>query len=170
MIATFAFRLGFGLLVVLGTGLAAERAVAQQPPPASSVTLAKELIVLKGGNLMFGAIVPGVIENAKNTFLPTNPNLNKELTEVSGKLRQEYSSKTDELMTEVAKSYAARFTEQELKEIVAFYKTALGKKLLVEEPLAIESGFAHAKEWANTFSNEVLARMRSEMKKKGHDL
>ena len=73
-------------------------------------------------------------------------------------------------MTEVAKAYAARFTEQELKEIVAFYKTALGKKMLVEEPLAIETGFARAKEWANTFSNEVMARMRSEMKKKGHDL
>jgi len=173
MIATFASRLGLGLLMMLGIAFAAEHAGAQQPPPppsANSIALAKELVVLKGGNQMFGAIVPGVIESAKNTFLPTNPNLSKPLNEVAGTLHREYSGKTEELMNEVAKAYATRFTEQELKEIVAFYKTTLGKKLLADEPKAIESGFARAKEWANTFSDQAVARFRSEMKKKGYDL
>jgi|SRR5262245_24108 len=171
MIAHNLTRLAFALLLVLGASCAAERAQAQgaQPSP-NAVAAAKELVVLKGGHQMFGAIVPGVIENVKNVFIPTNPNLNKELTEVAVKLRQEYSGKTDELLTEVAKSYAQRFSEQELKEILAFYKTALGKKMLTEEPVAIEAGFARAKDWANDFSNQVMGRFRSEMKKKGHDL
>jgi uncharacterized protein len=173
MIATLVTRFALALLLALGAWSAADRAHAQaQPaqPSANSIALAKELIVLKGGNQMFGAIVPGTIESAKNLFLPTNPNLSKELNEVSAQLRTEYAPKTDELMTEVAKSYASRFSEQELKEIVAFYKTALGKKLLTEEPAAIEQGFGRAKDWANTFSTQVIARMRAEMKKKGKDL
>lgn len=173
MIATPFIRFAFGSLLLLGAWFAPDRVHAQaQPaqPSANSIALAKELIVLKGGNQMFGAIVPGTVESAKNLFLPTNPSLSKELNEVTAQLRTEYAPKTDELMTEVAKSYASRFSEQELKEIVAFYKTALGKKLLTEEPQAIEQGFARAKDWANAFSNQVIARMRAEMKKKGKDL
>jgi hypothetical protein len=160
-------RLWVALLLVLSLGVAAQSA---NPPSPQAIALAKELIVLKGGHQMFDAVVPGVIEQAKDVFLPTNPNLNKELVEVTGKLKLEYANKSDELFNEVAKVYATHFTEQELKEIVAFYKTPLGKKMLAEDPVAIQEGLARAKDWANDFSNQVLGKMRAEMKKKGHDL
>jgi hypothetical protein len=160
-------RLWVALLLVLSLGVAAQSA---NPPSPQAIALAKELIVLKGGHQMFDQVVPGVIEQAKDVFLPTNPNLNKELIEVTGKLKLEYANKSDELFNEVAKVYAMHFTEQELKEIVAFYKTPLGKKMLAEDPVAIQEGLARAKDWANDFSGQVLGKMRAEMKKKGHDL
>lgn len=160
-------RLWVALLLVLSLGVAAQSA---NTPSPQAIALAKELIVLKGGHQMFDAVVPGVIEQAKDVFLPTNPNLNKELVEVTGKLKLEYANKSDELFNEVAKVYAMHFTEQELKEIVAFYKTPLGKKMLAEDPVAIQEGLARAKDWANDFSGQVLGKMRAEMKKKGHDL
>jgi uncharacterized protein len=167
MIASVLARLWMALLVVLSLACAAQSA---NPPSPQAVALAKELILLKGGQQMFGAVVPGVIESTKDVFLPTNPNLSKPLGDVSAQLKSEFASKSDELMNEVAKVYATHFTEQELKEAVAFYKTALGKKLLAEEPVAIEAGFTRAKEWANDFSGQVMTRMRAEMKKKGYDL
>jgi uncharacterized protein len=172
MIATVLARPFAALLVVLSLGLSAasgQPAKSPQPsgqPSPQAVALAKELIVLKGGNQMFGSVVPGVVDSAKDLFLPTNPNLSKDLTEVTVKLKQEYTSKSNE----VAKAYAKHFTEQELKDAVAFYKTPLGKKLLAEEPVAIESGLTRAREWSGEFSNQVVARVRAEMKKKGHDL
>jgi hypothetical protein len=169
MIASVLARLWMALLIVLSLGFAAQSANPPQPSP-QAIALAKELIFLKGGQQMFGPVVPGVIESTKDVFLPTNPNLSKPLGEVSAQLKSEYASKSDELMNEVAKVYATHFTEQELKEIVAFYKTALGKKLLNEDPIAIEAGFKRAKEWANDFSNQVMTKMRAEMKKKGYDL
>ena len=72
--------------------------------------------------------------------------------------------------TEIARAYASRFTEQELKEILAFYKTPLGKKLIVEEPKGVDDATKRVDEWANKFAEEVLARIRAEMKKKGHNL
>lgn len=160
-------RLWVALLLVLSLGVAAQSA---NTPSPQAIALAKELIILKGGHQMFDAVVPGVIDQAKDVFLPTNPNLNKELVEVTGKLKLEYANKSDELFNEVAKVYAMHFTEQELKEIVAFYKTPLGKKMLAEDPVAIQEGLARAKDWANDFSGQVLGKMRAEMKKKGHDL
>ena len=45
-------------------------------------------------------------------------------------LRTEFTPRRNELMNEAAKLYAARFTEQELKDMAAFYKSPLGKKML----------------------------------------
>ncbi len=139
-------------------------------PSATAVNLAKELLALKGGVEMFDSMVAGVIESAKNAFLPTNPSLAKPLNEVTAQLRKEYEPKKAEVYTEVARAYASRFSENELKELLAFYRTTLGKKVLTEESLAVEDGFKRAQDWANTFSEQVITRMRVEMKKKGHDL
>ena len=75
-----------------------------------------------------------------------------------------------ELANEVARVYARRFTEQELRELLAFYKTTLGRKVLTEEALAVEDGFKRAQDWTSEFSDQVLTKMRTEMRKKGFDL
>ena len=144
-------------------------AQAQQPSPAS-IELAKQVIVIKGGNAMFDPIVPGVIESAKNTFLPTNPGLSKDLNDVASLLKKEYEPKRNELLNEVAFAYAQRFTEPELKALVDFYKTPLGQKVVIEEPRALDASMSRAQTWANNFSEQVMVKMRAEMKKRGHDL
>ena len=155
----------------LSTGASAQNAPPSNPnPSAASINTAKELLALKGGVEMFNGMVGGVIESAKNTFLPTNPNLAKPLGEVMAQLSTEYEPKKNEVYTEVARAYATRFTESELKELLAFYKTNLGKKVLAEEPIAVEEAFRKAQDWSNTFSEQVIARRRVERKKKGYDL
>jgi hypothetical protein len=144
--------------------------VRAQQPSAAALATAKELIAVKGGNAIYEPIVPGVIEQARSVFLRTNPTLSKDLNEVTGKLRTEYAPKSAELLNDVAKLYAARFTEQELKDALAFYKTPLGRKMLAEEPAILDQSLKNAQTWANRLSEEVIRKIRAEMKKKGHDI
>lgn len=141
-----------------------------QEPSAAAVAAARELVDLRGGAKMFDSVVPGVVEQAKGVFLQTNPALAKELDEVAGRLRSDFGSRTTELLNEVARIYAQHFTEQEMREAIAFYKTNLGRKIVTQEPIIIDQSFARMQQWANKFSEEVLSRYRAEMKKKGHDL
>jgi len=141
----------------------------QQPSPAAIAT-AKELIEIKGALNIFEALVPGVIEQTKNLFLQTNPNLSKDLNEVAAQLRAELAPRRAELTEQVALLYAQRFTEQELKSTLLFYKSPLGKKLAAEEPGFVDQSLHFAQDWANKLSDEVVGKMRVEMKKKGHDL
>jgi uncharacterized protein len=141
-----------------------------QQPSATALATAKELITVKGGGALYEPIVPGVIEQAKSVFLRTNPALSKDLNEVAGKLRTEYAAKSAELLNEAARLYAARFSEQELKDALAFYKTPLGRKMLNEEPAILDQSLKSAQTWANKLSDEVIRKMRAEMKKKGHDI
>jgi len=142
---------------------------AQQPSPAA-IALAREVITIKGANSMTDPLVRGVIESVKNSFVPTNPNLMRELNDVATALHKEFDGRSSEVLEQMAQAYAARFTEQDLKDLLVFYKTPLGQKFIKEEPLALEDGLKRAQRWADAFADTVMTRMRSEMQKKGHQL
>jgi hypothetical protein len=155
--------------VLCGSLFTANIALAQQPT-AASVAMAKEILEVKGSLTMFEPIVPGVIETAKNVFVQQNPNLQKDLTETAATLRTQLAPRSNELKDEIAKVYAARFTEAELKEALVFFKSPLGKKLVNEEPRFVEGSLGRAQDWSMRLSEEVMVKIRAEMKKKGHNL
>jgi hypothetical protein len=144
---------------------------AQQPQPTpAALATARELMQIKGATNMFDPLIPGVIESAKNAILPTNPGLFKELNEVAALLRTRLAARRNEIIDEIARLYAQRFTEAEMKEVIAFYKSPVGKKFVNDEPAVIDQGLARTQAWTNKLSDEVLSGFRVEMKKKGHDL
>jgi uncharacterized protein len=162
-------RLARAAALAFGAIALASLAHAQAPTPGA-LAAAKDLVALKGGAAMFNPLIPGVIESAKNSLVPTNPQLSAPLNEVATQLIKEYEPKRAELLDLVAKIYAQHFTEPELKEITAFYRTPVGKKMLSQEPIAIDESLKAAQDWANQFSDVVLERIRAEMKKKGYSL
>jgi uncharacterized protein len=144
----------------------------QQPgqPSATAVGLAIEILVAKGAQQIYEPIVPGLIDRARGVFLQQNPMLGRDLNEVAGRLRAELAPRGAELMNEAAKLYAASFTEQELRDVLAFYKSPLGKKVITEEPAILDKSVQNIEAWASKLGDEVMAKFRAEMKKKGHDL
>jgi hypothetical protein len=145
-------------------------ALAQPKPSAESLATAKEIIAIKGGDNLFGSLIPGMIEQGKAMFEQQNPALGKDLATVAAKLRTDLAPRMAELNSEVAKAYASHFSDVELKDMLAFYKSPLGRKMISEEPKALQESMAFAQEWSRKFSDEVLSNIRAEMKKMGHEL
>jgi hypothetical protein len=160
---------GFAAMVLAVMAVLAGPALAQQPTPAALAT-AKELVVAKGGNQMFEPVVMGMIEQTKAALLQTNPQLSKDLNDVSQTLRAEYGPRTGDIINEAAKQYALRFTEAELKDLVTFYKAPLGQKMLAQEPQVLEATFQFVQQWGPRVAEDLMNRFRAEMKKKGHNL
>ena len=156
-------------LLALALVAAAGAAQAQQPSPAALAS-SRELMEIKGVKSLVEPVVVGVIEQTKGTILQTNPGLTKDLDEVSAQLRNEYQPRVAEMTNEIVQLYAQRFSEQELKEAIAFYKSAAGKKMLAEEPRILDATYARLQQWAIRFQDEVMTRVRAEMKKRGHNL
>ena len=64
-----------------------------------------------------------------------------------------------------------RFTEQEMKDMTTFYKSPLGKKMIVHRSRrSLDETFNYVEQWAPRVGEEVMNRFRAEMKKKGHNL
>lgn len=154
-----------GLILAIFSPLAS----AQQPAPAAMAS-AKELITITGTTTLFSPLIAGVVEQAKVLYLQQNPALAKDLNEIATQIRTDLQPRFSELTEEVARLYAANFTEQELKDILAFYKTTAGKKLLAEQPKIVDTSMKFAQDWATKLSDQVIAKMRDELKKRGHAL
>lgn len=147
--------------------LSATPTLAQQPSK-SAISLANEILEIKGSMTIFEAVIPGVIEKSKSTLMQMSPNLFKDLNDVANDLRKEFAPRLETLRADVARIYASRFTEQEMKDTLAFYKSPLGKKILTEEPAFVDRSMAAAQDWAIKLNDEILQRFRAEMKKRGH--
>ena len=73
----------------------------------------------------------------------------------------------DSLIDLVTPVYAKYFSDAEILELIAFYKTPLGQKLLSTEPKAIQLSMSYMNQWAQAFGGEVNTQMRAEMRKRG---
>jgi uncharacterized protein len=141
-----------------------------QRTSVAAIATAKELVAATKATTVFNPLIAGVVEQAKLLFLQQNPGLAKDLNEIAEKMRTDLAPRMSELSDEMAKLYATHFTEQELKAILAFYQSPVGKKVLVEQPTVVDSSMRFAQDWANKLSDQVIAQMRVELKKRGHDL
>jgi uncharacterized protein len=166
---TLAAVVAVALIAIAEPALA--QAPAQRPAPSPGATLiAKQILEIKGVSVMFQPLVRGVIEKAKNQFMQTNFMWAKDLNEVAAKMEKDYAVRVNELVDQSARIYASHFTEPELKELLTFYQSPLGRKVIVEEPKALDESMASAGEMGARLSDEVIPRMREEMKKRGHDI
>jgi uncharacterized protein len=140
----------------------------QKQPSAAAVALATQLLEIKGGMAAFDPAIDGVITHHKNIMLQINPNLTKDIDAVGVMMHADMQARRAELHREVASGYASAFSEQDLKDLIAFYKTPLGKKLVEAEPKAGQESTKRAQEWVEKYAESTMGRMRAEMKKRGH--
>jgi uncharacterized protein len=159
--------------LALGLALAAvPPADAQQgkPPSAAAVAAAKEILTMKNASAMYASVVPNIVEKTKTALLQANLNYQKDLNEVAVVVAQSFAGRQTEIADGMAKAYASEFTEQELKDLVTFYKSPLGLKLIAAEPRAIQDSMMYMNQWAQTFAETVNAQFRAEMRKRGKEI
>lgn len=176
----------FGLLpavgLALGLALASQPASAQQgapqqaaPQPLKPATptcaaAAKEILTLKNAAAMYANAVPNIVQQTKDQLMSTNLNYQKDLNEVAVIVAQKLAGKEKEIGDGMAQIYCNEFTEKELTDLLAFYKSTLGQKLLSSEPRAIQFSMSYMNGWAQNFAELVNGEFRAEMRKRGKQI
>jgi uncharacterized protein len=162
--------------------LAGLPAAAQQQPPAAqqqpalkpatpaALAAAREILAMKNAAAMYANAVPNIVERTKETLLQSNLNYQKDLNEVAVIVSQRLAGREKEIGDGMALIYANIFTEQELKDLVTFYKSPLGQKLLTSEPRAIAGSMQYMNGWAQQFAETVNGEFRAEMRKRGKEI
>jgi hypothetical protein len=147
-------------------------AAQQQPKPASpaAIAAAKEILAMKNAGAMYAQAVPNIVQQTKDQLMQTNINYQKDLNEVAVIVAQKFAGKEKEIGDGMAAVYASDFTEQELKDLVNFYKSPLGQKLLSTEPRAIQQSMGFMNQWAQQFAETVNGEFRAEMRKRGKQI
>ena len=141
-----------------------------KPASPAAIAAAKEILTMKNAAAMYANAVPNLVEQTKNVLMQSNLNYQKDLNEVAVIVAKNLAGREKEIGDGMAQVYANEFTEQELKDLVTFYKSPLGQKLLVSEPRAIQFSMSYMNQWATIFAETVNSQFRTEMKKRGKDI
>ena len=66
--------------------------------------------------------------------------------------------------------YHKYYTGAEVKEMIRFYSTPLGKKTIETMPAIMSEGFQIGQKWGQSLGPEIQARVQARLKKEGYDL
>lgn len=123
------------LLLALGLSLVALGALAQQPS-ASHVKAIEDLFQVMDMKATLNQSIDVVLKSQ----IDANPQL-KPLEDVMRRFLAKYMS-FESLKPGMVSLYAEAFTEPEVRELVAFYRTPLGHKMVTRMPLLLQKGAA----------------------------
>ncbi len=118
----------------------------------------------------FDEILIGVAAQTKQVLVRRAPAASTQIEEVTNAVALELVPRRGELNQQIQELWAGRFTKEELDEITRFYASPVGQKFTKEIP-AIGQGIGMAAQvWQKKIGEEMLAKVRAEMKKRGIEL
>lgn len=139
-------------------------------PTAAHVEAARQLILATGISRSFQIIIPEFMDQIGVTLTQTRPELTGDLTVVLNDLKPEFDKQADEMIDLSARIYAHLLSEQDVRAILAFFKSDAGNKYVNAQPFFLNQLVAGMQAWQQKISVNMMTRVREEMKKKGHDL
>jgi hypothetical protein len=141
---------------------------ADEPSPAA-IESANKLIADLGLKQSLDVVVPVLFGEFEKNILATRPELKDPLHQVLVSLVPEFTKGEPAVLTDVAHVMASKLTDPEIKEVLAFYESPTGKKFVAAEPAFVNELQVAGSKWRQKLADDLLPRVREELKKKGVD-
>lgn len=158
------------LCVVLAVAwLAPGAASSQTSPPGNKHALALELIETTGSLKLIGDLVVASMPRAIESIKRNNPSItDKALDELRVIGLEEFRANLPDITDPMAAIYESLYSEDELRQIIEFYRSPLGRKMLEKTPIAFRQGQALGIAWAKKVGASIDARIKAEAVKRGY--
>ena len=155
-------------------GGATQRAQAQKPRPIDSerLAMARKMMQTTGADRIAGQIMRVMMPQITGMLVRARPDKKKEITELMQEVAREMSSRAgmQQLIDHIARIYAEEFTADEMRRILAFYDTPVGRKLISRMPSIIMRSQQAGRAWGQQVARKAIQRIRQKAKERGIDL
>jgi hypothetical protein len=136
---------------------------------AQHLVYAREVAAASGLTKPLDAIVQDVLRSLEQMNV-TRPEIRKDLDAVVEIIRPEIEKQKQQMVELAARTVAGRMTEDELRQVAAFFKSPVGQKYLETEPLILGDFVRDMGTWTQNVAEYAMHRARDEMGKRGHAL
>ncbi|MCB1516464.1 MAG: DUF2059 domain-containing protein [Hyphomicrobiaceae bacterium] len=164
------FKRVFATLVVLFAAFAATGPATAQELTPERLDLARKYVDLTDVTQMYERLLVQVGIRTMRTIVSTNPEITQQVSDTIGKAIDDYKLRRAELMDQLARVYALRFTEEELQQIVDFYETDVGKKLALQSAEAQNELSTVVRVFTGNLDTEFFAKVKSDLHDQGIDI
>lgn len=144
-------------------------AAAQELPP-EQLALARQYIDLTDRASIFEITMVEIGIGTMRQIVQQNPELTDQANETVGAVLEEFRGRKSELLDQFARVYAARFTIEELQEIVTFYSSPTGQKLAQANTEVNSELQTVMQVFTNNVRPEFFAKVRANLRAKGIEL
>ncbi|WKZ59439.1 MAG: DUF2059 domain-containing protein [Cyclobacteriaceae bacterium] len=120
----------------------------------SYTTALKKYFEASGSAEAFKTAITSMMSNFKN--------MNSQVPEEFWKEMENEMLKTsiDDLVTVMVPVYKAHLSEADLKEIVKFYESSVGKKLAQKTPVITQESMQAGQQWGQVIAGKVMKKMQ----------
>ena len=133
-------------------------------PTAETLALAKQLVELSGASRTFDELLPNIADQAKNTFIRSNPQMQLGIITVVDKVALDLVDRRPDLDRALEKIWASAFNKEQLEELIAFYSSPTGKRFAAIQPRLIAAQMSAAQNWTASVSEEMTQRVAEELR------
>lgn len=135
---------------------------------SSNVSTARELVTTMRFADQFRVMLPAMLQSIKPAIVQGRSDVALIYDANIPLLMDAMSAKLDGLTDNMAAIYAENFTETELRDLIAFYKTPTGQKLLQKTPLLAQQTMAAGQTFGATAAREAQRVMLERAQKNVH--
>ncbi len=153
------------------------QAVPQAAPPAAdpqftanaqTFAAAKELVGMLDMGKQFKAVFDIIGKNMQSIIMRDNPNRNAQVNQlIHDTISKVFMSHMDEFTSNAALVYANTYTYDELEQIIAFYKTPVGQKMLQSLPQTMEKSMALNRSIITMAVKESMQQLGQQLRQNG---
>jgi uncharacterized protein len=139
-------------LAVMAVGLWVALSPSAQAQPATEKT-ARELMELTNAGALGAQVMQAML-----------PQMAAAVPQVPKSFWDEFAKEIDvnELVELVIPLYQKHFTEPELQELVRFYKTPTGQKVIRTLPLVTQESMLAGQQWGQQIAQRAVAKLRAQ--------
>ena len=148
-------RTSFLLVAVMGLAVLNGLIHAGEDPVAKEALRAdiNKLMMLSGSNDLGMQLMDQLI----GTFQKSNPEVPETFWQ---RVKAEINS--DGITDLIVPVYEKYFSHEEIKQLIAFYETGIGKKLVASLPAIMQESITLGQEWGRQLGEKVIQQMREE--------
>jgi uncharacterized protein len=134
---------------------------AQPAPSPEALAAAHELMAVIKPEDRFKVMLPVMMQNLKPAVVQGRPDVEKQYDATMPVLLEKAQKRVDELANTIATVYARNFTAAELRDLIAFYKTPTGQKLLARTTDIAQQSMAAGQELGRAVVRDVQEEMQT---------
>lgn len=131
----------------------------------------RELIAISGagGTLeVMRAPMTQQLEGQLNQALPNMPDEHRQ--ELLAVVNEEFDKFFPKFIDHIVPLYAETFTEEEISDVVAFFKTPSGQAFAEKQPQMMLKSMRATQEWGRQFGQRVTERLKAKAQELGYNL
>ena len=144
------------------------RAFGQAPLDPAFERDINKLMEITGAQRLGEQMLTLVTQQVSQAIRQQNPNAPPRMLEVAAEvIKGFFTRQFASLMPRIAATYAKVLTPEDVKGMIAFYETPLGRRMIEVMPQLQQSGAQAGQEWAQSLLPQLQAEMMERLKQEG---